>query len=175
MNCKYVMILATMNQLPGGGHAAVNKKQIDILNDYFLHTALHLLTMEEQCLRRACAKDLSLRELHVLEAVSSLRGSGRNTMAEIARYLRLSPASLTTAVTVLVKKGYVSRNYSPSDRRVIFVTLTETGEEANRKYLNFVRDMIMEVCRDLDEENADNMISSILTLSDYLESNAGGE
>ena len=150
----------------------MNKKQIDILNDYFLHSALHLLTMEEQCLRRACAKDLSIRELHVLEAVSSLRGSGRNTMAEIARYLHLSPASLTTAVNVLVKKGYVSRNYSPADRRVIFVTLTDTGEEANRKYLDFVREMIMEVGRDLDEENADSMISSILNLSDYLESNA---
>ena len=80
----------------------MNKKQIDILNDYFLHTALHLLTLEEQCLRKACSKDLSIRELHVLEAVSSLRGAGRNTMAEIARYLHLSPASLPTAVNVLV-------------------------------------------------------------------------
>ncbi len=32
--------------------------------------------------------------------------------------------------------------------------------------------MILEVGRDLDEENADSMISSILNLSDYLESNA---
>ena len=65
----------------------MNKKQMEILNDYFLHSALHLLSLEEQCLRKICAKDLSIRELHVLEAVSSLRESGRNTMAEIARYL----------------------------------------------------------------------------------------
>ena len=106
----------------------MKKKQIDILNDYFLHTALHLLTLEEQCLRKACSKDLSIRELHVLEAVSSLRGSGRNTMAEIARYLHLSPASLTTAVNVLVKKEFVTRSYSPVDRRVIYVELSESGE-----------------------------------------------
>ena len=153
----------------------MNKKQVDILNDYFLHSALHLLSMEEQCLRRACAEDLSIRELHVLEAVSSLRGGGKNTMAEIARYLHLSPASLTTAVNVLVKKGYVTRNYSPTDRRVIYVTLTDTGEEANRKYLNFVRDMIMEVGRDLDEVSADSLITSILTLNDYLEATADPE
>ena len=150
----------------------MNKKQIDILNDYFLHTALHLLTLEEQCLRKACSKDLSIRELHVLEAVSSLRGAGRNTMAEIARYLHLSPASLTTAVNVLVKKNYVSRRYSPTDRRVIYVDLSETGEEANRKYLDFVRDMIRTVGRDLDEENTDAMIASILSLTEYLEKNA---
>ena len=150
----------------------MNKKQIDILNDYFLHSALHLLTLEEQCLRRLCSKDLSLRELHVLEAVSSLRSSSRNTMAEIAKYLHLSPASLTTAVNVLVKKGYVTRSYSPVDRRVIYVCLTGTGEEANRKYLDFVREMILSVGRDIDEESADTMISSILTLNDYLENNA---
>jgi DNA-binding MarR family transcriptional regulator len=150
----------------------VNKKQTDILNDYFLHSALHLLTLEEQCLRRVCAKDLSIRELHVLEAVSSLRGSGKNTMAEIARYLHLSPASLTTAVNVLVKKGYVVRNYSPTDRRVIFVLLTDAGEEANRKYLDFIRGMIAELGQDLDEESADKLISSILTLNDYLDANA---
>ncbi|MBR5364694.1 MAG: MarR family transcriptional regulator [Clostridia bacterium] len=150
----------------------MNKKQIDILNDYFLHTALHLLTLEEQCLRKACSKDLSIRELHVLEAVSSLRGSGRNTMAEIARYLHLSPASLTTAVNVLVKKEFVTRSYSPVDRRVIYVELSESGEEANRKYLDFVRDMIRTVGRDLDEENTDAMIASIISLTEYLEKNA---
>ncbi|MBR4897143.1 MAG: MarR family transcriptional regulator [Clostridia bacterium] len=150
----------------------MKKKQIDILNDYFLHTALHLLTLEEQCLRKACSKDLSIRELHVLEAVSSLRGSGRNTMAEIARYLHLSPASLTTAVNVLVKKEFVTRSYSPVDRRVIYVELSESGEEANRKYLDFVRDMIRTVGRDLDEENTDAMIASIISLTEYLEKNA---
>ena len=150
----------------------MNKKQTDILNDYFLHSALHLLTLEEQCLRRVCAKDLSIRELHVLEAVSSLRGSGKNTMAESARYLHLSPASLTTAVNVLVKKGYVVRNYSPTDRRVIFVRLTEAGLEANRKYLDFVRTMILSAAKNLDEESADTLIATILSLNDYLESSA---
>ena len=150
----------------------MNKKQIDILNDYFLHSALHLLTLEEQCLRKACSKDLSICELHVLEAVSSLRSANRNTMAEIARYLHLSPASLTTAVNVLVKKEYVTRSYSPVDRRVIYVELSESGEAANRKYLDFVRDMIRTVGRDLDEENTDAMIASILSLTEYLEKNA---
>ena len=154
---------------------SMNKKQFDLLNDYFLHSALHLLALEEQCLRQSCAKDLSVRELHALEAVSSLRGSGRNTMAEIAKYLHLSPASLTTAINVLVKKGYVARSYSPQDRRVIFVELTEAGEAANRRYLDFVRDMIREVGRDLDEETADGLIASVLQLSEYLEKNAGSE
>ncbi|MBQ4590454.1 MAG: MarR family transcriptional regulator [Clostridia bacterium] len=147
----------------------MNKKQIDILNDYFLHSALRLISQEEQCLRRVCSPDLSIRELHVVEAVACLQADSRSTMAEIARYLHLSPASLTTAVNVLVKKGFLDREYSAEDRRVIYVRLTETGEAANRKYLDFVRNMLYEVSSDLDEDVADQMIEVLLRLSDYLD------
>lgn len=148
----------------------MNKKQIEILNDYFLHSILHMISQEEQYLRRVCSPDLSIRELHVVEAVAALQTQERSTMAEIARYLRLSPASLTTAVNVLVKKGYLTREYSAEDRRVIRVRLTETGEAANRKYLDFVRGMLYEVTADLDESTADRMIEILLRLSDYLDS-----
>jgi len=147
----------------------MNKKQIDILNDYFLHSALRLISQEEQCLRRICSPDLSIRELHVVEAVACLQTDSRSTMAEIARYLHLSPASLTTAVNVLVKKGFLEREYSAEDRRVIHVRLTEAGEAANRKYLDFVRNMLYEVSSDLDEDVADRMIETLIRLSDYLD------
>ncbi|MBQ8332981.1 MAG: MarR family transcriptional regulator [Clostridia bacterium] len=151
----------------------MNKKQIDILNDYFLHSALHMMTLEEQCLRRVCAEDLSVRELHVIEAVSVLQTQHKNTMAEIAKYLHLSPASLTTAVNTLVRKEYLEREYSPTDRRVIYVDTTERGAEANRKYLDFVRKMIWYISRDIDEQTSDTMIEAIMKLSEFLES--GGD
>lgn len=147
----------------------MNKKQIDILNDYFLHSALRLISQEEQCLRRLCSPDLSIRELHAIEAVACLSAQKRSTMAEIARYLHLSPASLSTAVNVLVKKGYLEREYSSEDRRVIHIRLTESGEAANRTYLDFIRNMIYEVSSDLDEDVADQMIETLLRLSDYLD------
>lgn len=153
----------------------MNKKQTEILSDYVLHTALHMITLEEQCLKRVCASDLSVRELHVIEAVSSLSNAGKNTMAEVAKYLHVSPASLTSAVNVLVKKGYIVREYSPIDRRVIYITLTESGEVVNRKYLDFVRDLMLYIGRDLDEETADRMIDTIMKAVDYFERAADGD
>lgn len=152
----------------------MNKKQIDILNDYFLHSALHMMSLEEQCLRKVCADDLSIRELHVIEAVTVLQGQHKNTMAAIARYLHLSPASLTTAVNTLVRKEYLVRDYSPADRRVIFVETTEKGTEANRKYLDFVRDMIWYISRDIDEQTSDSMLEALMKLSEYLENGGVG-
>ncbi len=153
----------------------MNKKQTEILSDYVLHTALHMITLEDQCLKHICASDLSVRELHVIEAASSLSNSGKNTMAEIAKYLHISPASLTSAVNVLVKKGYLGREYSPVDRRVIYITLTSSGEAANRKYLDFVRDFMTYIGRDLDEEVADRMIDAIVKSVDYFERAADGD
>ena len=72
-------------------------------------------------------------------------------------------------VNVLVKKGYLEREYSAEDRRMIHVCLTEKGETANRKYLDFVRNMLYEVSSDLDEDTADKMIETLLRLSDYLD------
>lgn len=152
----------------------MNKKQTEILSDYVLHSALHMLTLEDQCLRHICAADLSVRELHVIEAVSSLSTAGKNTMAEIAKYLRVSPASLTASVSVLVKKGYLDREYSPVDRRVIYITLTQSGEAMNRKYLDFVRDLMVYIGRDLDEETADRMIDALMKVVDYFERAADG-
>lgn len=153
----------------------MNKKQTDILSDYVLHSALHMLTLEEQSLRHICSSDLSVRELHVVEAVSCLSLTGSNTMAETAKYLHVSPASLTAAVNVLVKKGYLKRDYSPIDRRVIYVTLTERGEEANKKYLGFVRDLCMYIGSDLDEEAADRMIDALMKAVEYFERAADGD
>ena len=96
-------------------------------------------------------------------------------MAEVAKYLHVSPASLTSAVNVLVKKGYIVREYSPIDRRVIYITLTESGEVVNRKYLDFVRDLMLYIGRDLDEETADRMIDTIMKAVDYFERAAAGD
>ena len=52
---------------------------------------------------------------------------------------------------------------------MIHVRLTETGEAANRTYLDFVRNMIYEVSSDLDEDVADQMIETLIRLSDYLD------
>lgn len=150
----------------------MNKKQTEILNDYFLHSALHMITLEEQCLRKKCANNLSVKEYHVIEAVAALTDQNKNTMAEIAKYLHLSPASLTTAVNVLVKKGYLIREYSSHDRRVIFVQLTDNGAMANREYLDFLRDMIAYITKDIDEQSADSMIEALFKLSEFLENGA---
>lgn len=77
------------------------------LNDFFVHVFNRILVWEEHALSQVGAQDLSVKELHVLEAVSDLTVQARNTMTAIAEALSIRVSSLTTAVNTLVRKGYL--------------------------------------------------------------------
>src|SRR5205823_14412729 len=49
--------------------------------------------------------------------------------AELARRIWLSPATLTGILDTLEKAGYVRRERDESDRRVVWLALTEAGAE----------------------------------------------
>ncbi len=146
----------------------MNSNQSDILQDFFLLSALRLVQLEESALRKICGDDLSLKELHVIEAVFSLSREGGNTMTKLSRYLHISPASVTTSVSALVRKGYMERSFSDSDRRNIHASLTPRGEEVCSRYVDFIRRMVVDCCGDLDDRDCDAYINVSGRLLQYL-------
>lgn len=66
---------------------------------------------------------LTVTQLGVLSAVKR----GRSLPSEIARELRITPATATGAVDVLVRRGMLERGNHPGDRRRIPVRLTRAG------------------------------------------------
>ena len=137
------------------------------LNDFFVHIFNKILAWEEQALSNVGAADLSVKELHVLEAVSDLTAQSRNTMTAIADALSIRVSSLTAAVNTLVRKGYLERRGEPGDRRVVRIRLTEKGEQANQLHSRFHADMIAGVAQGLNEEELDVLVHSLEQLSRF--------
>ena len=137
------------------------------LNDFFVHIFNKILAWEEQALSNVGAADLSVKELHVLEAVSDLTAQSRNTMTAIADALSIRVSSLTAAVNTLVRKGYLERRGEPGDRRVIRIRLTEKGEQANQLHSRFHADMIAGVAQGLNEEELNVLVHSLEQLSRF--------
>jgi DNA-binding MarR family transcriptional regulator len=69
---------------------------------------------------------LSLQELRLVEFLGE---GGRKIMKDLAAHLILAVNSVTSLVDNLEKKGYVARQRSTEDRRVIHVDLTAAGRE----------------------------------------------
>ncbi|MDE6841645.1 MAG: MarR family transcriptional regulator, partial [Oscillospiraceae bacterium] len=87
----------------------MTRAQQEQLNYFFVHVFNQILIWEEQALGGTGTQDLSVKELHVLEAVNDLTAEGRNTMTQTAEALAIRVSSLTAAVNTLVRKGYLER------------------------------------------------------------------
>ncbi len=131
------------------------------LNEFFVAAFNNLLILEEAYLRKNCAADLSVREVHVLSAVAQLSVDQKNTMANIAKFLCVSPGSLTTAVNTLVTKGYLERSYTPRDRRVVFIHLSKTGGEACVKHAEYHTQLVNAAAEKLSDKEVEALVSAL--------------
>ena len=94
------------------------------LNILLVDTFRSILKMEERMLKDGSGIDLSIHEMHVLEAVG--QGSRPRTISDIARDLDITLPSATIAINKLARKGYVEKSRGTSDKRQVLVTLTRT-------------------------------------------------
>jgi len=147
----------------------VNVEQQLWLNDFFVTVFNQILAWEGQTIKKVGVKDLSIRELHVIQAVSDSAKLGQNTMANIAKQLAVSPGALSISVNGLVNKGYLEREYTAKDRRVIFINLTDSGKKINDIHESFHNEMIKAVGDHLDDTQLETLMLSLNKLKDFFQ------
>ena len=74
------------------------------------------------------------------------------TVKELGQYLYLDSGTLTPLLKTMEKKGWVERNRSKEDERVLNVTITETGDKLKEKAINIPEQMAG--CVKLEPEEA---------------------
>ena len=88
-----------------------------------------------------------------------------NTMSNIASEVGISLGALSTAVNALVRKGYISRGGDASDRRKVYIYLTETGEKAFLLHKEFHKKMISGITKLLNENECETLIKALSTIT----------
>lgn len=144
-------------------------ESLEALNHFFVTTFNHILAWEERSVRSAGVSGLSVKELHVLEAVEELAKAGRNTMSQIAARMGITLGALTTAVNVLVRKGYLARGGDENDRRVVYASLTPSGEAALAIHEAFHRRMIGDIMAVLDDASLAALTRSVEVLDGFFQ------
>lgn len=121
--------------------------------------------IEEYSIRNGEFSDLSITEIHTIEAVGLY---GSRTMSEISTKLDITMGTLTTAIDKLIKKGYVERSRSQIDRRIVNVSLTNRGKLAYRIHEKFHMDMVKEIMNDFNHEEEEILLSALRKLNNHL-------
>lgn len=139
------------------------KNPIRLVNELLVEIFNDILTIEKAAISEGPFKDLSLTEMHTIEAI----GQNVQTMTDVAEKLDITVGTLTTAINRLVKKGYVKRNRSEDDRRVVEIALTHSGRLAYKIHEQFHREMVRNMIEGLSLEDNEVLIQSLYNLNNF--------
>lgn len=95
--------------------------------------------------------DLSLSKTELFTLLQTER-NGEIIMSQIADYINIPMSTATGLVERLVKKGYMERARSESDRRVVTIQLTDAGKKITAEIRETIGSYIKLVLDDLTEE-----------------------
>ena len=139
----------------------------DVLHDILVKLFQEVLDIESKALITPEFKDISVNDMHIIEAIGEKEPKN---MSSVAKIMSVTVGTLTIAINSLVKKGYVHRERSEEDRRVVLISLTEKGRKANAHHMKFHDGMIQAVLKDLDEEQQKILVKSLMNLRAFFDS-----
>lgn len=134
------------------------------LNNILVHLFDHALDIERSFLMTEDFKDISVNDMHIIDAIGI-----QNTvnMSSLAKKVGVTVGTLTIAINGLVRKEYVVRSRSTSDRRVVLVSLTEKGSAAFEHHAEFHRRIANAIRSALDDEECRTLIKGLSSLEQY--------
>ena len=139
----------------------------EVLHDILVRLFQEILDIESKALITSEFKDISVNDMHIIEAIVEKEPKNMSTVAKI---MSVTVGTLTIAINSLVKKGYVHRERSEEDRRVVLISLTEKGRKANAHHQKFHDGMIQAVLKDLDEDQQKILVKSLMNLRGFFDS-----
>lgn len=137
------------------------------LNTAIVEAYRSILKVEESVLKRSDKIDLTINEMHILEAV----GKGKNrrrTISELADDLDVTLPSVTVAINKLMKKGYVEKVRGEEDARIVYVSLTRMGRKIDSAHRYFHESMVRSIIRGMTEEEQQILYQGIMKLDLFL-------
>ena len=139
-------------------------KSTVIINELLVELFNDVLQIEEQSLKDEPISDLSITEIHTLEAIGMY---DQKSMSEVAQNLKITVGTLTTAINKLIKKEYVERKRIEEDRRVVLIKLTKKGKLAYRLHDKFHKDMVNTAVDGLNDKEEEVLIHSLTKINKF--------
>lgn len=142
------------------------------LNEMLVKLFNNVMDAEEKAVITEEFKDITNNDMHIIEAIGI---EEPRRMSDIAKRLDVTMGTLTTNMNSLEDKGYIVRERSTADKRVVLVVLTPKGKKAFYHHRGFHRDMIKAIVKGLDEDEMKVMIKCLLNLNEFFEQYAPGQ
>ncbi len=140
----------------------------ETLNELLVKLFKDILEIEAKSLITEEFNDITYNDMHIIEAVGV--DEPRN-MKMVAKLMSVTTGTLTKAMDALCDKGYVIRERSTKDKRVIKLRLTDRGKSAYYHHEQFHRQMIKNIASEMSEQETEVLIYALAKMVDYFHLN----
>lgn len=144
------------------------QKTLDAINNLLSSVFYDIIKLEEKFLKKSKFKDISIKEVRTIESIGL---NGIKSMSIIAKKLSITVGTLTVSINNLLKKGYVIKEKSTQDKRVVTIRLTEKGKALFKAHQRFKEKIMKEVILDLTKQEAEIFNGALNRVSRILNSN----
>lgn len=138
------------------------------LNQLLVCTYRDVGKLEEGMLHSVSGMEVSIGELHLLEAIGESKDRGI-LVCELAQHMELTPPTVTVAINKLALKGYVLKTKSTVDKRSVIVTLTRMGKKVNAAHRYFHEQMVRNIEKLLSPAEREGMLRGMKTLNAFFQ------
>ena len=136
----------------------------EAINDVLVNLFNEIMDIEQKALITSEFKNISVNDMHIIDAIGIHEPKNMTT---VAKALSVTVGTLTIAVNNLVKKGYVQRVRSQEDRRVVLISLAESGEKAYFHHKAFHDKMVLSVLKNLNAEETEALTTALLKVQKF--------
>ncbi|MDR1782010.1 MAG: MarR family transcriptional regulator [Bacilli bacterium] len=143
----------------------MNNKE-KILDEILVELFNHILYLEEQNIQSK-GINLTMNEVHTIEAIRDVEDP---IMSNVARKLMITLGTLTTVIKRLEHKGYVKRIRDKQDARILRLELSTNATNVLKIHDGFHRNMIETILNDLNDEEEDVLLTSLVKIKEYFKS-----
>lgn len=140
------------------------------INTFLVEVFHDILRLEEAALAKDDFKNLSVHEMHVIEAVYDGNKEGLFSMSEIAGKLMITAGTLTVSVKTLEAKGYLIREKLSKDKRYVRLCPTPKGEMAYKSHKAFHQHLVEGVSDKLTVTELKTLSTALAALHEYFHS-----
>lgn len=111
-------------------------------------------------IRQALNEKLSRSEYDLLLILAITLNSDHTSMtvSEISKLLRITPAGVTHLADALEHAGYIERSPSPTDRRVVLISLTPFASEGAKHLLSEIHQHLKGLVEHLGVEDSQTLV-----------------
>lgn len=143
----------------------MENRTVTQINEYLVQIFNEVLLIEEYSLKQSEFSDLTIKEMHTIEAIGL---KGDLSSSQVAEKLSVTKGTLSVSIQNLVTKGYVERVRLEEDRRVVRLKLSNKGKLLFRLHRKFHLDMVRDTIEGLEKEEAEMLIKGLGNLHNFL-------